>query len=127
MDNQPKQPDILDVTQKSEIFQRQITAREIIRRVIDFLILRATQTGAEQNEDRKLGFPEVSFWFKNTRDQNKNVLKSELMFTTPPESWNFERILVYIEDQERSHMINVGVDISGIDYISSNMNSSIFR
>lgn len=118
-----EQKDILDVNQTSQVFNRQISAREIIRRVIDFLILRATKTGFEQNEDHKLGFPEVSFWFKNTRDRNNFVVNSELVFMTAPETWNFERILMYIEDQERTYMINAGIDITGIDYLGSNISS----
>jgi len=56
MEPKSEQKDILDIDQWSDVFRRRISAREVIRRVIDFLILRATKTGMEQNEDNKLGF-----------------------------------------------------------------------
>lgn len=112
-----EQENILEITQDSEVFARKIMAAEIINRITTFIILKGLHEQKEQNENSKLSFDNVSFWFQHKKDILGNVIHTDLRFDTKPDIWNFEKILMTIEEKEKMMLAASGVTFDGLEYL----------
>lgn len=108
---------ILEITQKSKIFAREIMAVEIINRITTFIILKGMYEQREQNEDNKLSFDNVYFWFQHKKDVLGTTTDTNLRFDTKPDIWNFEQILMDIEQKEKIMLAASGVAFDGLEYL----------